>query len=123
MAHVLIMPRQGNTVESCIIVRWKVAEGAAVSADQGDVRDERGALGELGSIEVDEFHGLAGHGGRLPDLEGHTTLLLQARVECHGGKHHDEAHVGDVGARGAQRGEHLDLSVIASGHGATPVQR
>jgi pyruvate dehydrogenase E2 component (dihydrolipoamide acetyltransferase) len=34
VAHVLIMPRQGNTVESCIIVRWTVAEGAAVSADQ-----------------------------------------------------------------------------------------
>jgi pyruvate dehydrogenase E2 component (dihydrolipoamide acetyltransferase) len=26
------MPRQGNTVESCIIVGWKVAEGQAVSA-------------------------------------------------------------------------------------------
>ncbi|MGA2545922.1 MAG: dihydrolipoamide acetyltransferase family protein [Rectinemataceae bacterium] len=34
MAHVLIMPRQGNTVESCIIVRWKVAEGAIVAADE-----------------------------------------------------------------------------------------
>jgi pyruvate dehydrogenase E2 component (dihydrolipoamide acetyltransferase) len=28
------MPRQGNTVESCIIVRWKVAEGATVGSDQ-----------------------------------------------------------------------------------------
>ena len=34
MAYTLIMPRQGNTVESCIIVRWKAAEGAAVQADQ-----------------------------------------------------------------------------------------
>ncbi|MDR2028484.1 MAG: 2-oxo acid dehydrogenase subunit E2 [Treponema sp.] len=33
MAHVLIMPRQGNTVESCIIVEWKVKEGDTVSAD------------------------------------------------------------------------------------------
>ncbi len=32
MAHVVIMPRQGNTVESCVIVGWKVAEGQAVSA-------------------------------------------------------------------------------------------
>jgi pyruvate dehydrogenase E2 component (dihydrolipoamide acetyltransferase) len=30
MAHVLIMPRQGNTVESCIISEWKVKEGDAV---------------------------------------------------------------------------------------------
>ncbi|MDR3166375.1 MAG: E3 binding domain-containing protein, partial [Treponema sp.] len=34
MAYVLILPRQGNTVESCIIVDWKVKEGDAVSADQ-----------------------------------------------------------------------------------------
>jgi pyruvate dehydrogenase E2 component (dihydrolipoamide acetyltransferase) len=33
MAYVLIMPRQGNTVESCVIDEWKVAEGAAVDAD------------------------------------------------------------------------------------------
>ena len=33
MAHVLIMPRQGNTVESCIIVDWKVKEGDTVAAD------------------------------------------------------------------------------------------
>jgi len=34
MAHVLIMPRQGNTVESCIITAWKAAEGMQVSSDQ-----------------------------------------------------------------------------------------
>ena len=34
MAHVLIMPRQGNTVESCIVTVWKAAEGAQVEADQ-----------------------------------------------------------------------------------------
>ncbi len=33
MAHVLIMPRQGNTVESCVIVDWKAKEGDAVAAD------------------------------------------------------------------------------------------
>ncbi|WP_010254381.1 dihydrolipoamide acetyltransferase family protein [Treponema primitia] len=33
MAHVLIMPRQGNTVESCILVEWKVKEGDSVDAD------------------------------------------------------------------------------------------
>jgi len=31
MAHILIMPRQGNTVESCIIVDWKVKEGDRVT--------------------------------------------------------------------------------------------
>jgi pyruvate dehydrogenase E2 component (dihydrolipoamide acetyltransferase) len=33
MAFVLIMPRQGNTVESCIIDEWKVREGDAVTGD------------------------------------------------------------------------------------------
>jgi pyruvate dehydrogenase E2 component (dihydrolipoamide acetyltransferase) len=33
MAHVLIMPRQGNTVESCVIVDWKAKEGDTVAAD------------------------------------------------------------------------------------------
>ena len=33
MAHVLIMPKQGNTVESCIIVEWKQKEGDTVAAD------------------------------------------------------------------------------------------
>ena len=33
MAHILIMPRQGNTVESCIITDWKVKEGDEVTAE------------------------------------------------------------------------------------------
>jgi pyruvate dehydrogenase E2 component (dihydrolipoamide acetyltransferase) len=33
MAHILIMPRQGNTVESCIITDWKVKVGDAVRAE------------------------------------------------------------------------------------------
>jgi pyruvate dehydrogenase E2 component (dihydrolipoamide acetyltransferase) len=33
VAHVLIMPRQGNTVESCIITRWIAGEGDRVSAE------------------------------------------------------------------------------------------
>jgi pyruvate dehydrogenase E2 component (dihydrolipoamide acetyltransferase) len=33
MAHVLIMPKQGNTVESCIISEWKVSEGDTVDVD------------------------------------------------------------------------------------------
>jgi len=33
MAHILIMPRQGNTVESCIITDWKVKEGEAVTPE------------------------------------------------------------------------------------------
>jgi pyruvate dehydrogenase E2 component (dihydrolipoamide acetyltransferase) len=33
MAHILILPRQGNTVESCIITDWKVKQGDVVTAE------------------------------------------------------------------------------------------
>lgn len=33
MAHILIMPRQGNSVESCVLVSWKVREGDTVTAE------------------------------------------------------------------------------------------
>ena len=33
MAHILMMPRQGNTVESCIITDWKVKQGDVVTAE------------------------------------------------------------------------------------------
>lgn len=33
MAHVLIMPRQGNSVESCVLVAWKVKEGDTVAVE------------------------------------------------------------------------------------------
>jgi pyruvate dehydrogenase E2 component (dihydrolipoamide acetyltransferase) len=34
MAQLLVMPRQGNTVESCLLAAWRVEEGQAVRADQ-----------------------------------------------------------------------------------------
>ncbi len=33
MAFVLIMPRQGNTVESCVLQEWSVKEGDAVDTE------------------------------------------------------------------------------------------
>jgi pyruvate dehydrogenase E2 component (dihydrolipoamide acetyltransferase) len=33
MAHILIMPKQGNTVESCVIGSWRVKEGDTVTAE------------------------------------------------------------------------------------------
>jgi pyruvate dehydrogenase E2 component (dihydrolipoamide acetyltransferase) len=56
MAHVLIMPRQGNTVESCIIVDWKVKEGDTVAADTAicDVETDKATFevpaGENGTV-------------------------------------------------------------------------
>jgi pyruvate dehydrogenase E2 component (dihydrolipoamide acetyltransferase) len=46
MAHILIMPRQGNTVESCIIGSWRVKEGDAVTAETTvcDVETDKAAF-------------------------------------------------------------------------------
>ena len=33
MAHILIMPRQGNTVESCVLVEWNITEGQEVGEE------------------------------------------------------------------------------------------
>jgi len=34
VAHTLVMPRQGNTVESCILTHWRKAEGQSVTAEE-----------------------------------------------------------------------------------------
>ena len=31
MADILVMPRQGNSVESCLLIAWRVKEGDAVT--------------------------------------------------------------------------------------------
>ncbi len=71
MAHALIMPRQGNTVESCVIVRWKAAEGDAVAEGQG-----------LCEVETDKasFEVPAGEAGILLKIlrpEGDDVPVLQ----------------------------------------------
>jgi pyruvate dehydrogenase E2 component (dihydrolipoamide acetyltransferase) len=56
MAYILIMPRQGNTVESCIIVSWRVFEGDDVGAetvvcevetDKASIEVPAGAAGKI----------------------------------------------------------------------------
>ncbi|HUW40856.1 MAG TPA: dihydrolipoamide acetyltransferase family protein [Rectinemataceae bacterium] len=71
MAHVLIMPRQGNTVESCIIVRWSAREGDSVSADRS-----------VCEVETDKasFDVPAGSGGILLKIlraEGDDVPVLE----------------------------------------------
>jgi pyruvate dehydrogenase E2 component (dihydrolipoamide acetyltransferase) len=71
MAHVLIMPRQGNTVESCVIQEWKVKEGdsveagttaAVVETDKAAFEVPAGADGQVLKI-------LHGEGDDVPVLE------------------------------------------------------
>lgn len=71
MAHIVVMPKLGNTVESSIIVKWNVAEGQSVSQD--DV---------LCEIETDKatMDVPAGTGGVLLKrlrAEGDDVLVLE----------------------------------------------
>jgi len=58
MAHILIMPRQGNTVESCIITDWKVKQGDVVTAESAvcEVETDKAAFeipaGAAGTVLV-----------------------------------------------------------------------
>lgn len=76
MAHLLIMPRQGNTVESCIIVDWKVNEGDSVSADTAvcEVETDKATFevpaGENGTI----LKILHEAGDDVPVLEGIAVI-------------------------------------------------
>ena len=56
MAEIVVMPRQGNSVESCVILEWKKREGDTVSAE--DI---------LCEVETDKaaFEIPAGFGGNL----------------------------------------------------------
>ena len=71
MAHILIMPRQGNTVESCIITEWKVKEGDTVTPETAvcEVETDKAAF---------EVH--AGEGGIVLKLlhdSGDDVPILQ----------------------------------------------
>jgi len=71
MAHVLIMPRQGNTVESCIITDWKVKEGDTVSSDTTICEVET----DKASFEVPA--GAAGTVLKLLNASGDDVPVLQ----------------------------------------------
>jgi len=71
MAHILIMPRQGNTVESCIIVDWKVKEGDVVTADTNicDVETDKAAFEIPAGAEGAVIKLLRDAGDDVPILE------------------------------------------------------
>jgi pyruvate dehydrogenase E2 component (dihydrolipoamide acetyltransferase) len=71
MAHIIIMPRQGNTVESCIIVDWKVQEGDSVRADTPicDVETDKATFEVLAGEEGSVLKLLWSVGDDVPVLE------------------------------------------------------
>jgi pyruvate dehydrogenase E2 component (dihydrolipoamide acetyltransferase) len=71
MAHILIMPRQGNTVESCVIQEWKVKEGDSVQADTtvAVVETDKATFDVPAGADGQVLKILHGNGDDVPVLE------------------------------------------------------
>ena len=70
MATVVIMPRQGQSVESCVITEWKKKKGDAVSV--GDVlfsyETDKSSFDEAAQVEGTLLEIFAGEGDDVPCL-------------------------------------------------------
>lgn len=71
MATIIKMPKQGNTVESCILTKWHVAEGQAVAA--GDVlfsyETDKSAFEETAPTDGSLLRLLCEEGDEIPVME------------------------------------------------------
>ena len=95
MATIVVMPQLGNSVESCIIVEWMIAEGDSVAVDQ-----------TLASIETDKST------MEVPSTAEGTVLKLLWEEG-------DEVPVKDPLIIVGEPGE--DISALVPGDGAAPL--
>ena len=103
MANALVMPRQGNTVESCILTRWRKAEGQTVAADEiiCEVETDKASFEVPAGTAGLVLKLLAAEGDDVPVLApiaviGQAGEDWQAAVAGHAG------HAGNAGAAPAQ---------------------
>jgi pyruvate dehydrogenase E2 component (dihydrolipoamide acetyltransferase) len=150
VAHVLIMPRQGNTVESCIITAWKAAEGTEVTADQAvcEVETDKasfdvpsgvaGVLLKILRTEGDDVPvlepiaviGQAGEdwqaalGGQTSAASGGVSVSAAAGGQTSGGQTSNGAAAVSPRARKLAQAEAVDASTLAgSGPGGRVIER
>lgn len=71
MAHVVIMPKLGNTVESCIIVKWNVSEGQEVGADSVlcEIETDKATMDVPAGVSGTLLKRLRAEGDDVPVLE------------------------------------------------------
>ena len=71
MAHVVVMPKLGNTVESCIIVKWNVSEGQAIKADTVlcEIETDKATMDVPAGVEGTLMRRLRNEGDDVPVLE------------------------------------------------------
>jgi len=79
MAHLLVMPRQGNTVESCVLVAWRVAEGSTVTADEAvcEVETDKATFEVPAGADGIVLKYLHAEGDDVPVLEGIAVIGSQ----------------------------------------------
>jgi len=70
MASEVLLPKQGNSVESCIIVQWKVAEGESVKAGDSivEVETDKATMDVESSADGVLLKQLVGEGDDVPVL-------------------------------------------------------
>jgi len=97
MAHVVVMPKLGNTVESCIIVKWNVSEGQAVKADTVlcEIETDKATMDVPAGVEGTLLARLKNEGDDVPVLE--AIALIGAA-----GEKVDPAVLGGTGRAGAE---------------------
>ncbi|MFP4115341.1 MAG: dihydrolipoamide acetyltransferase family protein [Spirochaetota bacterium] len=130
MAHEVLLPKQGNSVESCIIVAWKVAEGDRVA--EGDVLVE--VETDKATMEVEStaagvlLERLAGEGDDVPVLRpiaivGEPGERVDDRTTAASQRRRDGAKVSPRARRLAER-EGVDYETLdGSGPGGRVLVR
>ncbi|HPS15073.1 MAG TPA: E3 binding domain-containing protein, partial [Spirochaetales bacterium] len=122
MAHVVVMPKLGNTVESCIIVKWDVAEGQEVNADTVlcEIETDKATMEVPAGVSGTVLKVLRPEGDDVPVME--PIVVIGATGES------VEAALKEAGFAGAAAGAGAAEGVAAGGTsgiattGAGPVQ-
>ena len=78
MAEVVVMPRLGNTVESCLVTAWRVAVGDVVEEASvvAEIETDKSAMEVLAGVSGTVLALLAGPGDEVPVK---TPLLIVGR--------------------------------------------
>lgn len=96
MAQVLVMPKQGNTVESCVIIEWCVKEGDTVDANTTVCEAET----DKATVEVPA--GVAGTVLKILHSEGEDVPVMQPIMIIGNAGEDWKAVVGDASQSGGE---------------------
>lgn len=124
MAHVLIMPRQGNTVESCVIVAWKVKQGDSVAADSPvcDVETDKATFEVASGVDGVILKLLYTEGDDVPVLEPIAVIGRSGEDWRSALAKADAASVGDTAPAAAVPATAPTSTLMATSTSAAPPQ-